>query len=151
MRRMLSGYGLQSRPMDDLPPSERRPYSVADRTGQLRCSGGADDSILSVYRAIMLSLAGNACPISRWCTQCVCIPSEIPSCNGVCGETSLDSGTPRVALPHQRSNADRPGANRSHGPRPDRWRRNTASITLSFIWALERSKASLAGRELYRN
>lgn len=76
--------------MDGLSRSERRSSSVADRSGQLRCIGGADDRILSVYRAIMLSLAENACPIYARLRKVACIPSEIPSFDGVCSETSID-------------------------------------------------------------
>lgn len=84
--------------MDDLPPSERQPYSVADRNGQLRCIGGADNRILSVYRAIMLSLAGNAGRTKAGARKVARIPSEIPSRRQSRRGTAIDAdtGSPNV-------------------------------------------------------
>ena len=59
-------------------------------TSYKRIVGDAADSILSTYRAIVLSLAGEACP-ARWLIQwCLRIPSEIPSRHCVSSETVVD-------------------------------------------------------------
>src|SRR5579863_9884024 len=50
----------------------------------------AIDNILSTYRAIMLSLAGNACTVRQRRAKCARIPSAIPSCYAGCSETLVD-------------------------------------------------------------
>jgi hypothetical protein len=50
----------------------------------------ADDRILSVYRATVLSSAGEARPAKREIQRCLRIPAEIPSRDGGRKETSID-------------------------------------------------------------